>query len=180
MVEGRYIYSRDCKWPSEAIDVHHIIVRNSNTKGLFLCLFVLILFANSLYLLLMKDKSFTSFYWSFLLSASLYKLIHWKPVVKESVLVMPSFGAQLETEYKSGRIVRRFVPVSKILKPVLVECVTPITCYWSLSLILHEEAEQMLVFKELRPPLKMLVPVWKALCAACDGKDSSDGSTEES
>uniref|UniRef100_A0A2P2JNK3 Uncharacterized protein LOC103340315 n=1 Tax=Rhizophora mucronata TaxID=61149 RepID=A0A2P2JNK3_RHIMU len=57
MVEGRYIYSRDCKWPSEAIDVHHIIVRNSNTKGLFLCLFVLILFANSLYLLLMKVRN---------------------------------------------------------------------------------------------------------------------------
>ena len=47
----------------------------------------------------------------------------------------------------SGRSVRRFVPIDKILKPLLNECVTPVTCYWSLALILRDEDELMLVFK---------------------------------
>lgn len=37
--------------------------------------------------------------------------------------------------------------MSKILKPVLNECVTPVTCYWSLSLIVRGEEELTLVFK---------------------------------
>lgn len=94
--------------------------------------------------------------------------------MKESVMVMPTFGVQLETHYLSGRIVRRFVPIDKILKPVLLECVSPITCYWSLSLLLRGEAELMLVFKELRPPVKMLIPIWKALCCASGIKEGSD------
>lgn len=47
----------------------------------------------------------------------------------------------------SGKIIRRFVPMDKILKPVLLECVTPVTCYWSLSFIVRGEAELVLVFK---------------------------------
>nr|GMC94728.1 Phosphatidylinositol N-acetylglucosaminyltransferase subunit H like [Ipomoea batatas] len=81
---------------------------------------------------------------------------------------MPGFGVQLETQYRSGRIIRRFVPSSKILKPVLNECVTPVTCYWSLSLIIHGEEQLLVVFKELRPPVKTLVPIWKALCASIE------------
>ncbi|KAK1286381.1 hypothetical protein QJS10_CPB20g00184 [Acorus calamus] len=92
----------------------------------------------------------------------------------ESVVIMPAFGVQLEIHYRGGRVVRRFIPIGKILKPVLNECVTPVTCYWSLALILREEDELVLVFKELRSPVKMLVPVWKALCAATDCKDDPD------
>ncbi|KAL9249830.1 hypothetical protein AKJ16_DCAP00469 [Drosera capensis] len=89
----------------------------------------------------------------------------------ESVVIIPAFGVQLETQYRSGRVVRRFVPCNSILKPVLNECVTPVTCYWSLAWILCDEDDLMLVFEELRPPLYMLVPVWKALCAGIEGKD---------
>ncbi|TVU17393.1 hypothetical protein EJB05_33426, partial [Eragrostis curvula] len=64
----------------------------------------------------------------------------------------------------SGRVDRRFVPIGKILKPLLNECVTPVTCYWSLALLLRDEEELLLVFQKFRPPVKMLVPVWKALC----------------
>lgn len=46
-----------------------------------------------------------------------------------------------------GRTIHRFIPIDKILKPVLSECVTPVTCYWSLSLIVREEEELVLVFK---------------------------------
>ncbi|THU51653.1 hypothetical protein C4D60_Mb06t33290 [Musa balbisiana] len=104
--------------------------------------------------------------WSILLCFSLAKVLHHKPVKKESVVIMPAFGVQLETHYWSGRVIRRFVPISKILKPVLNECVTPVTCHWSLALILRDEDELMLVFQKLQPPVRILVPVWKALCAA--------------
>ncbi|GJY50992.1 hypothetical protein Tco_0441839 [Tanacetum coccineum] len=43
------------------------------------------------------------------------------------------------------------------------------------NLVLHslcDEDELTLVFKKLRPTLKMLVPIWKALCAATDCKDN--------
>lgn len=49
----------------------------------------------------------------------------------------------------SGKVFREFVPVDKILKPVLLECVTPVTCYWSLSLIIRGEEELKSVFKVL-------------------------------
>nr|GEU30584.1 phosphatidylinositol N-acetylglucosaminyltransferase subunit H like [Tanacetum cinerariifolium] len=92
---------------------------------------------------------------------------------------MPAFGVQLETQYGSGRISRGFIPISKILKPVLNECVTPVTCYWCLSLLVRDEDELTLVFKKFRPPLKMLVPIWKALCAATDCEESSDQFQED-
>lgn len=87
---------------------------------------------------------------------------------------MPAFGVQLETHYTSGRIIRRFIPAGEILKPVLLECVTPVTCYWSLSLLVRGKEELVLVFKELHPPMKMLLPIWKALCASIDNKEGPD------
>ncbi|KAL9249881.1 hypothetical protein AKJ16_DCAP22349 [Drosera capensis] len=101
----------------------------------------------------------------------LVRLVRRRIVEKESVVIIPAFGVQLETQYRSGRVVRRFVPCNSILKPVLNECVTPVTCYWSLALILRDEDDLMLVFEELRPPLNMLVPIWKALCAGIEDKD---------
>ena len=47
----------------------------------------------------------------------------------------------------SGRVDRRFVPIGKILKPLINECVTPVTCYWSLALLLRDEEELLLVFQ---------------------------------
>ncbi|MFQ6623377.1 hypothetical protein Gotur_004350 [Gossypium turneri] len=67
--------------------------------------------------------------------------------LSESVIIMPAFGVQLETHYTSGRIIRRFIPAGEILKPVLLECVTPVTCYWSLSLLVRGKEELVLVFK---------------------------------
>ncbi|XP_011039674.1 PREDICTED: uncharacterized protein LOC105136144, partial [Populus euphratica] len=92
---------------------------------------------------------------------------------RESVVAMPTFVVQLETQDASGTIVHRFNPIGKILKPVLVECVSPVTCSWSLFLLLRE-AELMLVFEELRPPVKMLIPICKALCDASGIKEGLD------
>ncbi|KAF5179998.1 Glycylpeptide n-tetradecanoyltransferase [Thalictrum thalictroides] len=72
----------------------------------------------------------------------------------------------------SGKVMSSFVPIGNILRPVLNECVTPVTCYWNLALILRDEEELMLVFQELQPPVKMLVPIWKALLVATDNKET--------
>ncbi|XP_031269341.1 uncharacterized protein LOC116127817 [Pistacia vera] len=179
IVNRRYTYTRECKWPIEAIDIHHIFVRRSRAKRFFIYLSVIIVLSKSLFLLLSKDQSIPFLLWSFILSGFFIKLLLWKPVEKETVIIMPALGVQLETHYLSGRIIRQFFPLDKILRPVLLECVTPITCYWSLSLVVRDEGELMLVFQELRPPVKMLVPIWKALCANIDDKkglDTDDGS----
>lgn len=97
----------------------------------------------------------------------------------------------IKATFYSGRVHRQFVPVGKLLKPVLNEHVTPITCYWSLVLLLHSEDKLVRVFKvnfscfqlvssalrgicwlteslnlqKVYPPVKMMVPIWKALDA---------------
>ncbi|CAL4895515.1 unnamed protein product [Urochloa decumbens] len=64
-------------------------------------------------------------------------------------------------------------PFLEILKPLINECVTPVTCYWSLALLLRDEEELLLVFQKSRPPVKMLVPVWKALCTLTNSEHLS-------
>ncbi|KAK9230787.1 hypothetical protein WN943_021017 [Citrus x changshan-huyou] len=182
-IENRkYTYRRELKWPVEAIDIHHVVVRRSRASRFFIYVCLVIGLSNAVFLVLSKHESVTILFWSFILSASLLKLFLWKPVKQ-------ALGVQLETHFLSGRTTRRFFPIGKILRPVLLECVTPLTCYWSLSLIVRDEGELMLVFKvksslfqlvilrsrmELRPPVKMLVPIWKALCATIDCKESPD------
>ncbi|CAN4120429.1 unnamed protein product [Withania somnifera] len=175
---GKYTYIHELgKGLPEAIDAHHIVVRRRREKGFNLCLFALLLFAYPIFLLFRKGKLDTPHIWSLVIMALLVRLFLKKLVKKESVLILPAFGVQLETLYGSGKRVRQFIPISRILKPVLTECVTPVTCYWSLSLIIRGEEELMLVFKELRPPVKMLVPIWKALCAAIECGESPEAIT---
>ncbi|KAL2520471.1 phosphatidylinositolglycan-related [Forsythia ovata] len=169
--EGRYTYINDTnKGPPDAIDIHHIIISRSSVQSYIFYLFILLsatfCFSFSHRCLSSLQDQSIAFLFSFSLAVCLVKSWRGKQVEKGSVTILPSFGVQLETTYRSGRTVRRFVPISKILKPVLNECVTPVTCYWSLSLIIREEEELLLVFKELHPPITMLVPIWKALCAA--------------
>ncbi|VVB10171.1 unnamed protein product [Arabis nemorensis] len=176
-----YVQESESEPTRGAIDIHHVIINGSRATG-YACRkglgFFLVLLASSMYFLLGKDNPFTTLSWGFLLSGLFVMLQSRKFVKKESVVIMPTFGIQLETQYLSGKTVSRFIPIGKILKPVLAECVTPITCYWSLSLLLRGEEQLTLVFKELRPPLKMLVPIWKALCAVI-GTDQSEMIAEE-
>ena len=61
MVNRRYGYLHECKWPLEAIDMHHVVVRKSNAKGFFVYLSALIVVANAAsYLLLVKVKELSS------------------------------------------------------------------------------------------------------------------------
>ncbi|MED6143476.1 hypothetical protein PIB30_006738 [Stylosanthes scabra] len=171
--KGRYTYTHDQKYPCENVDIHHIILKSCRANYVFVYTLAVLLLASALYLCILGGKSISIVYYSMLFDIFLVKLLLPKPVKKESVVIMPAFGVQLETHYMSGKIIRCFVPIDKILKPVLVECVTPVTCYWTLSLMIRGESEMVLVFKNLRPPVKMLVHVWKALCAATDIKEEA-------
>ncbi|KAF8101521.1 hypothetical protein N665_0204s0018 [Sinapis alba] len=176
-----YIHESESEANREAIDIYHVIINGSRVTGyahLRGLAFFLVGLAISMYCLLGKDNRVRTLSWSCLLSGFFVMIQSRKIVKKESVIIMPTFGIQLETQYLSGKTVSRFIPIDKILKPVLVECVTPVTWYWCLSLFLRGEEQLTLVFKELRPSLKMLVPIWKALCSVI-GTDQSEMMTEE-
>ncbi|KAG2244770.1 hypothetical protein Bca52824_093382 [Brassica carinata] len=175
-----YIHESESETRRGAIDIHHVIINRSRSTGytrLMGLAFFLVILGASMYFL-EKDNPVRNLSWSCLLSGFFIMIQSRKLVKKESVIIMPTFGIQLETQCLSGKTVSRFIPIGKILKPVLVECVTPVTCYWSLSLYLRGEEQFTLVFKELRPSLKMLVPIWKALCTVI-GTDQSEMITEE-
>ncbi|KAG6531059.1 hypothetical protein ZIOFF_004829 [Zingiber officinale] len=183
---SKYSYHHDGK--AQQLDIHEILVKRSRL-GIFLSYFMVVVFLGTnvyfvttkvfcILILTFFEVNIRSI-WSILVCFLLAKFLHYNPVKKERVVIMPAFGVQLETHYWSGRIVRLFVPISKILSSMLNECVTPVTCYWSLALLLRDEGELMLVFQlirfvqKLQPPLKMLVPVWKALRAAINCEETS-------
>lgn len=146
-------------------DIHDVSAEKSVLRVLLSCIGAMVLLASVCYALLLKETLCLGSFWSVPFAAIIAKLSRYKPVKKESLMIMPAFGIQLEQHFWSGTVHRQFVPISEILKPVLNEYVTPVRCYWSLSLLLRDEGEMMLVFKKLHPPVKMLFPIWKALCA---------------
>lgn len=159
---GIYRYTHRCE---SGVNIHDIFVERSAFRVLFSYVGATCLLANVCRTLLSKESLCLGSFWSVLFSAIVAKCLQYKPVKKESLVIMPAFGIQLEQHFWSGRVDRKFVPISKILQPVLNECVTPVTCYWSLALLLRDEDETMLVFQNLHPPVKLLLPIWKALCA---------------
>ncbi|GMI86305.1 hypothetical protein like AT4G35530 [Hibiscus trionum] len=176
-------YIREGEWPPGSVDIH--VVKKSLRKAVFVAILLL---PFACIFLSLKEISATLILWRLLLSGQfvMLLLLLWNPVHKESVIIMPAFGVQLETHYASGRIIRRFIPAGEILKPVLLECVTPVTCYWSLSLLVRGKEELVLVFKgsqslivrisrnrrKVSYAMKMLLPVWKALCASMENKEN--------
>ncbi|KAG0500901.1 hypothetical protein HPP92_000973 [Vanilla planifolia] len=175
--DGNYAYTHlENRVNTQAVDIHEIFFSRSRVR-LVLSYLSILLFLASCYELLLKDKLWSSSFCGIIVIVIFTKFVIYKPVKKESVLIFPTFGVQLESHYWSGRINRRFVPFGKILSPVINECLTPFNCYWSLALILRGEEQLLLVFQELKPPLKMLVPVWKALrSATCAMEESSSHS----
>uniref|UniRef100_A0ACD5TRQ8 Uncharacterized protein n=1 Tax=Avena sativa TaxID=4498 RepID=A0ACD5TRQ8_AVESA len=159
---GMYRYTHSHKGGA---DIHDVFIEKSVFRVLFSCIGAAFLLGSVCRALLSKETLCLGSFWSVAFSAIIAKWLQYKPVKKESLIIMPAFGVQLEQHFWSGRAHRQFVPISKILKPVLNECVSPVTCYWSLALLVRHEGEIMLVFKKLHPPVKMLVPIWKALCA---------------
>jgi phosphatidylinositol glycan class H protein len=109
----------------------------------------------------------TKVHWMFVASAAVaFVLRQRNRVEQEAVVVMPTLGIQLETVYRSKNVKRRFIPLHRILWPVINEAVTPTTCFTYLALLLRDDSRLTLTFLHVRPPLSMLVPIWSALCAA--------------
>ncbi|RVX15960.1 hypothetical protein CK203_005718 [Vitis vinifera] len=195
IVNMRYTYIHDGSvGPHKKIDSHHIVIQKGKAwifiVHLFLSLFQQLPSITS-WTLLAQENFFTALLCSIILSAFLVKSLYQKLIVKESVVIFPAFGVQLETHYErkmdslhlllfdiflhsSGRVFRRFIPIDKILKPVLNEHVTPFTCYWSLALVVRGKEELILAFKEVKLPVKMLIPIWKALCVATCTEETMD------
>ncbi|KAL6608276.1 hypothetical protein ACP70R_041339 [Stipagrostis hirtigluma subsp. patula] len=170
---GIYTYRHHCDME---LDIHEIFVKKSRLRVLLSYIGIVFLLVNVCQPVLVKERLCLGSVWSITIAILVAKCLQYKPVKKELVVIMPAFGVQLEIHFWSGRVDRRFVPIGKILKPLLNECVTPVTCYWSLVLLLRDEEELLLVFQKFRPPLKMLVPVWKALCTITNSEcPSSSG-----
>ncbi|KAL9241516.1 hypothetical protein vseg_015622 [Gypsophila vaccaria] len=166
---SRYIYLHETgKWPAQTVDIHHVVARKSNLSRRIVCFSVITILLIAFCVFLGEEKTASILLLYLGIAAAFIKLLRRKLVERESVVIIPGFGIQLETHFRSGRAARRFVPIDNILKPVLNECVTPVTCYWSLALILRDEEKLTLVFKASQPPLTMLLPIWKALCAATE------------
>ncbi|KAG0517136.1 hypothetical protein BDA96_09G062100 [Sorghum bicolor] len=150
---------------SDAVsDVHEVFVKRSRLRVVLSYIGIIFLLANVCQPLLAKESLSLGSVWNITFAVLVAKCLQYKPVKRESVVIMPAFG---------GRVDHRFVPIGKILKPLINECVTPVTCYWSLALLLRGEEELLLVFQRSRPPVKMLVPVWKALCTLTNSEHPS-------
>uniref|UniRef100_A0A0A9BZD9 Phosphatidylinositol N-acetylglucosaminyltransferase subunit H conserved domain-containing protein n=1 Tax=Arundo donax TaxID=35708 RepID=A0A0A9BZD9_ARUDO len=168
--DGMYTYKHRCEG---GVDIHEIFVKKSTFRVLLSCFGAVLLLANVCRTLLSKESLCLGTRWSISFSGIIAKCLQYDTVKKESLVIMPGFGVQLEQHFWSGRVHRKFVPIGKILKPVLNERVTPVTCDWSLALLLRDEYGLMLVFKKFRPPVTMLVPIWKALCAFTNSDKTS-------
>ncbi|KAJ1282461.1 hypothetical protein BS78_03G053700 [Paspalum vaginatum] len=168
--DGMYAYKHRCVG---GVDIHDIEVKKSTIRILLYYVATTCLLAAVCRTLLSKDSLCLGSLWNISFAGIIAKCLRCDPVKKESLVIMPTFGVQVEQHFWSGRVLRKFVPTGKILKPVLNECVTPVTCYWSLALLLRDEYGLMLVFKTMHPPAKMLVPVWKALCTFVDSNTLS-------
>ncbi|KAG8084897.1 hypothetical protein GUJ93_ZPchr0010g11112 [Zizania palustris] len=120
-------------------DIHEIFVKKSRSRVLLSNIGFVFLLANVCQSFLSKERLSLSSLWSITFGILVTKCLQYKPVKKESVVIMPTFEVQLETHFWSGKVHRHFVSIGKILKPELNEGVTPVTCYWSLTLFLRDE-----------------------------------------
>uniref|UniRef100_A0ACD5U814 Uncharacterized protein n=1 Tax=Avena sativa TaxID=4498 RepID=A0ACD5U814_AVESA len=132
---------------AKGVDMHEIFVKKSIARVLLSYAGVIFLLAIVCQSLLGKETLCLGSVLNITFGILVAKCLQYKPVMKESVVIMPSFGVQLEIHFWSGKVDRRFIPIDKILKPLLNECVTPVTCYWSLALLLRDEEELKLVFQ---------------------------------
>ncbi|KAL7593605.1 uncharacterized protein LOC111883880 [Lactuca sativa] len=98
---ARFTYVHDYHkfLPLQAVDTHHIVAQRSVVKPIVIYLFVILLVAYVAFLHFEQGKPVTTVLWCLLFGLLLVKLFIWRPIVKESVIIMPAFGVQLETHY---------------------------------------------------------------------------------
>jgi phosphatidylinositol glycan class H protein len=148
------------------LHTHRIIVRQRGLGSrIKWCLFLAVCFLSAPFFWSIFKKG-EGLHWLLVAVGLIYFLRQRCGVQQEAVVVMPTLGIQLETVYHSKNVKRRFVPLHRILWPVINEAVTPTTCYTYLALLLRDDSRLTLTFLHVRPPLSMLVPIWTALCSA--------------
>ncbi|CAL9134983.1 unnamed protein product [Musa textilis] len=95
----KYNYNNlDGKGFFQAIDAHDVIVKKCRFKIFFSYFGVAVFLTITFYLIMMKDLCVSSI-WKTLVCFLMAKVLHYNPVKNESVVIMPSFGVQLETHY---------------------------------------------------------------------------------
>ncbi|VFQ70131.1 unnamed protein product [Cuscuta campestris] len=101
---GRYEYVHDVgKWPIEAIDAYHVMLSGSTLlKASILFSFLIFLLPSAVYIcsILVHVRSISALFYSLLIGAFLIGM-YLKLVVRESVIILPAFGVQIETRYRS-------------------------------------------------------------------------------
>jgi len=160
--EKHPLYEYVCESPQESssfplIHTHRILVKQ-RSAGLLKKWWLLFLIGSAALL--------SGLHWILVPFLLIFVFKRRNDVDQEAVVVMPSLGIQLETVYCSKKVKRRFIPLHRILWPVINEAVTPTTCFTYLALLLRDESRLTLTFLHVRPPLSMLVPIWTALCGA--------------
>ncbi|CAI0415137.1 unnamed protein product [Linum tenue] len=160
----RFTYINDQKGPSAAIDMHHVIVRQSNLKALLVCLLAFCFPANGFYLFMVLWKSIAPFRAS-------------EQDCKASVAGACESGHLLLAfvyDFAEGRRTDSGFQGMHTSSSHFSDFQNP------LQLAFMFGDSYAVVVQELHPPLKMLVPIWKALCGAVSGdKDSSLHSSVE-
>ncbi|RLM92001.1 uncharacterized protein C2845_PM08G04450 [Panicum miliaceum] len=107
------------------VDIHDIVVKKTRFRILLYYVGTICLLMTVCRILLSKETLSLGSLWSISFAGVIAKWLRCDPVKKGG--------------YRGsvpGRVHRKFVPTGKILRPVLNECVTPVTCYWSLALLL--------------------------------------------
>ncbi|CAO2830708.1 unnamed protein product [Amaranthus hypochondriacus] len=102
IANSRCIYIHEIgKWPSHTVDIHHIVCRKKRRWHILACFSALVLLLNTFYLLLGQDIQVSILLLYLIIGVVLVRLLRRRVVEKESVVIIPGFGVQIETLYKS-------------------------------------------------------------------------------
>ncbi|XP_072982462.1 uncharacterized protein [Typha latifolia] len=94
-----YSYGHLGQKAPQAIDVHEIFVRKNRLRVLLSYVGTITLLASIYCSVMAKEHLCVSSIWSILVGILVAKCLEYKPVKKESVVIMPAFGVQLETHF---------------------------------------------------------------------------------
>ncbi|OEL30274.1 putative staphylococcal-like nuclease CAN1 [Dichanthelium oligosanthes] len=132
--DGMYAYNHRCEG---GVDIHDIVVKKSTFRILLYYIGTICLLMTVCRILLKESLGLSSL-WSISFAGVIAKWLRCDPVKKESLVIMPTFGVQLEQHF------------------------------WSKLSLYAVNGLKELTMQNLNPPAKMLVPIWKALCAFVD------------
>ncbi|RLN23511.1 uncharacterized protein C2845_PM07G00690 [Panicum miliaceum] len=140
--DGMYTYKHRCEG---GVDIHDIVVKKSRFRILLYYIGTICLLMTVCRILLSKTTLGLDSLWSISFAGVIAKWLRCDPVKKESLVIMPTFGVQLEQHF------------------------------WSKfsSALYGVNGLKELTLQNMNPPAKMLVPIWKALCAFVDSNTLS-------